>query len=160
VTSGGKRTLHIYADTSVFGGCFDPEFEGPSRRFFELVARGRVILLVSQILEDELTCCPAQVRGLFARLRKDALSHVGITRELLALRDAYVETGVVGRRSREDAGHVAAATLARADAIVSWNFKHIVSIGRIQGYNHVNLRMGYRPLAILSPGDVLSHEEG
>ena len=25
--------LRVYADTSVFGGCFDPEFEEPSRRF-------------------------------------------------------------------------------------------------------------------------------
>jgi len=29
--------IRIYADTSVYGGCFDPEFEEASRAFFDQV---------------------------------------------------------------------------------------------------------------------------
>jgi hypothetical protein len=45
--------------------------------------------------------------------------------------DAYVAGGVLGKTSRSDAIHVATATVAEADLIVSWNFKHIVNYNRI-----------------------------
>jgi len=49
---------------------------------------------------------------------------------------------------------VAAATVARADAIVSWNFKHIVRLDRIRGFNAVNLMQGYGIITIVSPKEV------
>ena len=55
----------------------------------------------------------------------------------------------------DDATHVAAATAARADAIVSWNFKHIVHWDKIRLFNAVNLREGYAPLEIRSPKEVV-----
>lgn len=36
----GMKRLRVYADTSVFGGCFDEEFEVESRSFFQIVDRG------------------------------------------------------------------------------------------------------------------------
>jgi hypothetical protein len=57
----------------------------------------------------------------------------------------------VGPRWIDDATHVAAASVAGADAIVSWNFKHIVRNDRIGRYNEVNIRHGYRPLMIVTP---------
>ena len=53
-----------------------------------------------------------------------------------------------------DAVHVAAATLAGADLILSWNFRHIVNFDRIRGFNSVNIRLGYRSLTILSPMEI------
>jgi hypothetical protein len=47
-----------------------------------------------------------------------------------------------------DAQHIAVATVARVDVLVSWNLKHIVNLRRIQGYNSVNLGLG-----LLAPGD-------
>ncbi len=58
----------------------------------------------------------------------------------------------------DDATHVAAATVARADAIVSWNFRHIVRLRKIKAYNQVNLAQGYGILTILSPGRGRSEE--
>lgn len=54
--------------------------------------------------------------------------------------------------------HVALATIARGDAIISWNFKHIVRLDRIKGFNQVNLEMGYGEIVILLPMEVRSHE--
>ncbi|GMR24207.1 MAG: hypothetical protein BMS9Abin37_2725 [Acidobacteriota bacterium] len=59
---------------------------------------------------------------------------------------------------RADAQHIAMATVARADVLVSWNFKHIVNLHRIQGYNSVNLRRGYPILEIRAPREVLLDE--
>ena len=50
-----------------------------------------------------------------------------------------------------DAQHIALATVARVDVLVSWNFRHIVNLDRIRGFNAVNLRAGYPLLEIRSP---------
>jgi len=82
------------------------------------------------------------------------LEEVATTDETLALRDAYVEAGIVGLSRLDDAGHVASATVAKADAIVSWNFKHIVRLDKIRAYNQINLLNGYGILTIVSPREV------
>ena len=66
---------------------------------------------------------------------------------------------VVGKTSREDCLHIALATIHKADILVSWNFKHIVNVHRIRGYNSVNLKMGYSTIDIRSPKEITSYEE-
>lgn len=62
-------------------------------------------------------------------------------------------------RMRADAQHIAIATVARVDVLVSWNFKHIVNLQRIYGYNSVNLRQGFPMIEIRTPREVLSNEQ-
>ncbi len=71
------------------------------------------------------------------------------------LAEAYVRANVLAASSQNDALHVAAATAAGADLILSWNFKHIVNFSRIRGFNSVNVSLGYRTLTILSPLEVI-----
>ena len=54
---------------------------------------------------------------------------------------------------------MAAATIARADAIVSWNFRHIVRLDKMKLYNQVNLLNGYGILTIISPRELMGDEE-
>lgn len=154
-----KRPLRIYADTSVFGGCFDPDFRVESLRFFEEVRKGRVILLVSRVVANELRDAPPRVRGILESLSKEAMHEVEVGRAVTELRNAYLAAGVVSPRSHDDAAHVAAATVACANSIVSWNFRHILRADRIRGYNQVNRRFGYGAIAILSPKDVRTDVE-
>jgi hypothetical protein len=42
----------------------------------------------------------------------------------------------------------------RADAIVSWNFKHIVRLDLIGRYNQVNRSLGHPNLVIITPLEV------
>ena len=74
--------------------------------------------------------------------------------EMIELRNAYLAAGIVGPRFADDATHVAVATAARADATVSWNFKHIVRVDKMRAYNQVNLQMGFGLLSIVSPLEV------
>lgn len=60
-----------------------------------------------------------------------------------SLAKAYIKANAVTKKSEGDALHVAAATIAKADLIVSWNFKHIVNFGRIKKFNGVNSLEGY-----------------
>jgi hypothetical protein len=63
--------------------------------------------------------------------------------EAAALADAYLKAKVVRRVARVDALHVATASVARADVLVSWNFGDIVQLKRIRGFHAVNLAHGY-----------------
>jgi len=62
----------------------------------------------------------------------------------------------ISPRHANDAHHIALATVALADLVVSWNFKHIVHWDRIRLFNAVNLREGYSPIDIRSPREVVS----
>jgi predicted nucleic acid-binding protein len=151
------KRYRVYVDTSVVGGCLDEEFARESIALFEAARNGELTLLVSDIIVAELESAPQEVRQLLPGLPPEAVEHVAVTRETEALRDAYISAGIVGRKQMSDAGHVAAATVARADAIVSWNFRHIVHLEKIKSYNAVNFHHGYGVLTILSPKEVISH---
>jgi hypothetical protein len=60
----------------------------------------------------------------------------------------------------EDFRHVAMAIINKVDVLASWNFKHIVNLDRIKGYNSVNLRLGYQMIEIRSPKDLINYENG
>jgi hypothetical protein len=75
------------------------------------------------------------------------------------LADAYITAQVIGAASRFDAQHIATATVHQVTVLASWNFKHIVNLVRIQGYNSVNLRRGYPLLEIRTPKEILPYED-
>ena len=63
-----------------------------------------------------------------------------------------------GRRLTPHRTHIALATIAEVDAIVSWNFKHLVRLEKIRLFNAVNVELGNRVLSILSPRAVTTYE--
>jgi predicted nucleic acid-binding protein len=150
-----KRTLRVYADTSVFGGCFDDEFRAESVRFFDEVRSGRFVVVVSDVTLDELSLAPESVRRILADLLPSRVEVVNSSEESNELKQAYLDAGVVGPASRNDAAHIALATIFGAELVVSWNFKHIVHFEKIAGYEGVNSLRGYRSPKIYSPREVV-----
>jgi len=51
------------------------------------------------------------------------------------------------------------ATINKIDVLVSWNFKHIVNLKRIRGYNAINILNGYPTIEIRSPKDIIDYED-
>lgn len=149
-----KRPLRVYTDTSAIGGCFDPEFAPYSMHLLELARRSRVVLVVSDLVFDELMGAPEPVRDIVVQLPPICVERIAISDAMIELRNAYLNAGIVSEKWIDDATHVAAATVSRADAIVSWNFKHIVRLERIKAYNQVNLAHGYGILTIITPREV------
>lgn len=150
-----KRS-RIYIDTSVFGGCFDEEFAEASLALFEQIKAGKFILVISSILGRELDPAPAEVQQILDDLSSEMVESIPDAPEIVQLRDAYLAAGVVGTASKADAEHIAAASVAEVDFVVSWNFKHIVNYERINGYQAVNLLNGYKPINIYSPREVVN----
>jgi predicted nucleic acid-binding protein len=151
------ETVRVYADTSVYGGVFDNEFARPSRVFFNRVREGRFRLVVSALVEDELAQSPSEVREWFAKFRVAADS-VAVTDEAVALRQAYLDAGILTPKSSDDALHVALATVAECGLIVSWNFRHIVHYQKVPLYNAVNVLRRHATLDIRSPLEVIEDE--
>ena len=149
--------IRIYADTSVFGGAFDEEFQAASKVFFQQVRSGRFKLVTSALVQEEIEPAPTDVRGLFEGLL-DIVDVVDVSEEAVSLRDAYLESGIVSPQWSDDALHVAIATVAGCALIVSWNFKHIVHFEKIPLYNAVNTLRGYSSIGIFSPLEVIQYE--
>jgi len=152
------RPIRVYADTSVFGGVFDAEFESASKAFFQQVALGRFDLVSSVLVRDELREAPTQVREFFNE-RIEALEVSEILEEAVDLQLVYLKAGIVSEVSLADALHVALATVLDCRMIVSWNFKHIVHFQKIPLYNAVNKANGYPEIAIHAPQEVVSDDE-
>lgn len=149
----------FYFDTSVFGGVFDKEFEEETLQLFERVKLGKIICLFSDLTESELLNAPEKVKTYFKNLPAENTEKVFVNPEIIKLATKYIEEKVVGQTSFDDCLHIATATLNKADILVSWNFKHIVNVYRIRGYNSINLRMNYLSLEIRSPKEILEYED-
>ncbi len=150
-----SRKKRIYVDTSVIGGCLDREFSAESHRLMALVRDGSFTMVISQIVLNELAVAPPRVRAVLESISPEHIEFADLNLDMMALRDAYLAAGVVGPRWKEDALHVAAASVTGVDAIVSWNFKHIVRLDHINGYNDVNESRGFRRLTIITPLEVI-----
>jgi hypothetical protein len=147
----------IYLDTSVVGGYFDAEFAKDTILFFESLYNGEWVILLSDQLNKELANAPDHVRGLLKTFSPAYTEYVEMNSEAEHLANKYIEAGVVGKTSLTDCQHIAIATLYRADILVSWNFKHIVNLGRIKGYNGINLQHGYHTLEIRTPKEIMNY---
>ena len=148
------KILRVYVDTSVVGGCLDEEFRVASNRLVERSRAGSVLLVISDTTLAELAGAPAEVRGVLEALPPGCLELVRQDEQSEALAEQYILQEVVSHRMLADALHIAVATIAKVDVLVSWNFKHIVNLDRIHGFNAVNLRLGYAMLEIRSPLEV------
>lgn len=135
-----------------------PEFARETLLLFEQVRLGQIICVYSDLTETELANAPERVRTFFQQLDRQQLERVEITSESHQLGHTYVAEKVVGPTSLDDCLHIATATLNKVDILVSWNFKHIVNIFRIRGYNSINLRLGPGTLEIRSPKEIVGHE--
>ena len=146
--------LRIYADTSVIGGCEDEEFREASRRLFDRFHEGTAVLVLSEVTLRELADAPPAVRGIMGEVPPAHRELVSESDDARTLAQAYVDAGAVRASSQADALHVALATLAGADVLASWNFKHMVNWRRIEAYNDVNLARGHSRIDIRTPQEL------
>ena len=147
----------IYIDTSVVGGYFDDEFTDDTIQFFNRVKNGEINIIVSDILLAELIRAPKFIQDLLESISNKFKIEAKLTPEAIELADKYIEAKVVGKTSRIDCQHIAIATLTNADVLVSWNFKHIVNLDRIRGYNGINYKNGYKMIEIRTPKEIIKY---
>jgi hypothetical protein len=150
--------LRIYIDTSVLGGCFDPEFSTWSNGLIRDFRARRLVPVLSDVTAAEVQEAPERVRELHREILTIAESVLPLTEEALSLVAAYAARRILPAKYDADMRHIALATLDRVDALVSWNFKHIVRLEKIRLFNEVNVQSGHQTLSILSPREVTTYE--
>ncbi|MBU3715078.1 MAG: type II toxin-antitoxin system VapC family toxin [Ferruginibacter sp.] len=148
----------IYIDTSVFGGYFDEEFREHTIPLFDKINNEEFVIMYSSVTQDELENAPEQVKELVRNIKTECTEFIEISDEAVDLATEYITENVVGQTSYADCLHIALATINRADFLISWNFKHIVNIQRIRGYNSINIKNGYKSLEIRSPREFETYE--
>ena len=151
------KKIRVYADTSVFGGIFDEEFEKHSIIFFEQIKNNQFDLVTSAVVQAETQKAPQKVEDFFIEMLGYA-EIIDITDEAIRLRNAYLDSHIVLPKHSNDALHVALATISNCDVVVSWNFKHIVHFEKIPLYNAVNILQGFHQITIYSPMEVIQYE--
>ena len=154
------KQQRIYIDTSIVGGFFDKEFEKETKLLFQQLEDKEVIFVVSDLLREELKNAPELVKNLLGNYADDCYEIVMQTNETKELADKYIVENVVGRTSLDDCRHIALATINNVDVLASWNFKHIVNLARIRGYNAVNIKNGYKTLEIRNPKELIDYGKG
>ena len=152
-------SLTLYLDTSVYGGYFDEEFSIWTQPLFQEIYDGVHNVVSSSVVLVELGCAPEHIQSLIPKIPDHIYKQYDVTTEMISLASEYIRQGVIGQTSYRDCLHIAIATIVGADYLVSWNFKHIVNVIRIRGYNDVNVSNGYRTLEIRSPRDIIYYEK-
>ena len=147
----------IYIDTSVFGGYFDEEFMEHTIPLFDRIYSGEYVVLYSTVTQEELENAPEKIKDLVKKIKVEQTEFIETTDEAIDLASEYITEKVVGKTSFADCLHIALVTINRADFLISWNFKHIVNLDRIKGFNSVNLRLGYSMIEIRSPKDLIKY---
>jgi predicted nucleic acid-binding protein len=153
------KRQRVYIDTSVFGGLYDNEFKEFTEPFFERIKNSEFVVIYSDVTENELKFAPTNIKELVNSLPENCTEFVKSDAETLNLAQRYIDEKVVGLTSFTDCLHIALATIHNANILLSWNFKHIVNVLRIIGYNSVNLAEGYKPIDIRSPREFMHYEE-
>ncbi|HEY0735140.1 MAG TPA: hypothetical protein VGD69_09570 [Herpetosiphonaceae bacterium] len=147
------KIQRVYLDTSVLGGCFDTEFAQWSNGLIADFLRKALHPVVSTIVATELQSAPLPVQMVYKELIELGADVLDIT-DTLDLANAYQQRGILTPKFYADGLHIALATVAEVDIVVSWNFKHIVHFDKIRLFNAVNLEHGYKPIYIYSPREV------
>ncbi len=81
----------IYIDTSVIGGCLDEEFDKESIRFFDMVEKNLINILISPIFIYELEGAPQKVKDILSKTARDRIEYLELTDEAIELRNLYIK---------------------------------------------------------------------
>ena len=157
------RDIRLYFDTSVLGAVFDREDQYRveiTERILETARKKeRMIPFISNIVIEEVEKAPLEIRqDLQGIIENTGFEIIFETEECIELVEEYLKQGIIPNKYRDDARHIAVAVVNELDAVISWNYRHMVNIVTKRRVNAVNLRTGYKQIEILSPEEVLFYE--
>lgn len=118
----------LYLDTSVINVYRDPRdvfLQEQTRLFWTTLDRYQVF--VSTVVLGEIGAAPVAIQE-DLRTLVEGFGVLDMTPDADQLVERYVQEGVFVRRDINDAKHVAIATTADMDYLVSWNFRHLVRV--------------------------------
>lgn len=157
------KKLKIYIDTSVISNLHAddaPAQMEDSLKLWEEIKLGLYDIIISQLVLYEVRRCHEPKLSVLSNyLNEVEYDEIEIDEDIALLAQRYIDAGIIPIKYREDALHIAAATINNCNAIVSWNFKHMVKLKTIIGVNGINRGMGYGEIEIVTPMFLVGGEE-
>ena len=133
-----------------------PEHRKVTERFFDQL-KGLGGSGISEVVLQEIQRAPYERQEALRRVIEEIGPELlRLNEEAEALADRYVKADLIPARYRNDALHLAVAVIHDYDAVVSWNFEHMVKLTTRLGINGLNKMLGYREIEIVSPEEVVS----
>lgn len=153
----GLELQKIYVDTSVYGGCFEPEYADSCLALFDRLHGPAYQIVTSAVVEREILAAPLHVQEMYYRQSAAAIV-ARESPESLGLMYSYLREGVITMKWVDDGRHIAIATVNGCAGLASLNFKHLVKHEKASRFNQVNLQRGYNYLDIRRPGEFANDE--
>jgi len=151
------RKKKIYLDTSVVSYLLQddvPVEMKQTQELWDILKTGRYEVFISEVVIDELSKCAEPKRSELLAL----LSEIDYTdtkvegnAEIIALADEIKKINILPPKSENDRRHIAAAVFNGCNAILSWNFNHMVNVNTIDGVRMVCLANNLPLIDIYAP---------
>ena len=149
--------LKLYLDTTILNFAFAddaPKDKEDTLKFFKQIDRFEVS--ISEVVLREISLCEVKKRERLNSLwQRHDLNVLEFDVEAQELAEKYIKSGIIPVKYRDDASHIAIATVNNFDAVLSWNFQHIVKMKTKREVVAINLIEGYKPIDIYTPGEVV-----
>jgi hypothetical protein len=157
------KVYKIYLDTSVISHLDapdTPEKMNDTLKLWADIKAGLYEAHISDLTIAEIDRCPEPKRTIMlSALLEIEYTEIQQDERAKQLSQLYFEVGGLPPKSREDAAHIAIASVYDCDIILSWNFKHIVNIRAMTAVEDVNVKKRYKNIRILSPTMLLGGDE-
>jgi predicted nucleic acid-binding protein len=157
------KKLKIYLDTTIISYLDQkekPERMAETHRLWEKIKTGEFEVVISDIDIAEINGCSEAKRvKLYEYLSQINYTLVNSDKRAIEIATKMVDLNVLKQKSFLDCQHIANAIVSGCDAIVSWNFRHIVNHKTMMGVKAVTALEGYTDLLIYAPTVLIEGEE-
>ena len=156
----------IYLDTSVINFLFAedaPQYREDTIMFFDNAIRpGLIQCFVSEYVIQEInkTSDATKREKLLNVLSEYPIEIIEVSAtEVESIANTYIQAGVIPAKKIYDAYHLAVATLAEMNFVVSWNFKHLANIQKEKKIVGINAMNDYwTNFRIITPLEVINYD--
>ena len=146
------KKLKIYLDTSILSAYFDlrkPARQLMTQKWFQNDLKGFSPCMSTLVLEEINAHPDGRVKDEMLKL----IDHYSI--QIFEINDDILKISATYREKVipheiNDSIHLAVAAHYKLDAVVSWNFKHIVNLKTIKAIHEVNSIHGLAPVEIIT----------
>ena len=157
------KKLKIYLDTTIISYLDQkekPERMADTRILWEKIKAGKFDVVISDIDIAEINGCSEEKRNiLYEHLSQINYTLINSDKKSIEIATRMVDLKVLKQKSFLDCQHIANAIVSGCDAIVSWNFRHIVNHKTIMGVRAVTALEGYTDLLIYDPTILIEGED-
>jgi predicted nucleic acid-binding protein len=148
----------LYIETSVWNQLFQDDAPGMrniAERFMAVAETGIYDLYISDYVLFELDKCEEEKRAVLLKwIERVAPVVLTPDEECEDLMRKYFTAGVMAPTKANkyyDAAHVAIASVSGIAYLLTFNYRHMLKIKKIEGFNGVNMLNGYGEIHLVSP---------